>query len=113
MQKLTSKERAFLRKYAHHLKPTVQIGAQGIHKNVLETIRERLRVDELIKIKVHRDDIYDKESLQEHIDQILKEIDIEIVGVIGTTLIVFQEQSDVEKRHFDIKKMKVVQHISK
>lgn len=52
MTKLTSKQRAFLRSQAHHLKPILQIGAGGVTEAVLESVREAFNTRELLKVKV-------------------------------------------------------------
>ena len=52
MADLTSKQRAHLRSLAHHLKPVVQVGADGVTDPVLDSVRDALNTRELLKIKV-------------------------------------------------------------
>ncbi|UCC26167.1 MAG: ribosome assembly RNA-binding protein YhbY [Gemmatimonadales bacterium] len=52
MPELTSKQRAFLRGLAHHLKPVLQVGAGGVTPAVLDAIAEALSTRELLKVKV-------------------------------------------------------------
>lgn len=49
---LTSKQRAFLRSQAHHLKAVVQVGKEGITDATLTSLREALNTRELLKVKV-------------------------------------------------------------
>lgn len=52
MADLTSKQRAFLRSQAHHLKPILQIGAGGVTPAVLTSVEEAFNTRELLKVKV-------------------------------------------------------------
>lgn len=52
MADLTSRQRAFLRSEAHHLKPILQVGAEGVTPAVVEAVREALNTRELLKVKV-------------------------------------------------------------
>jgi RNA-binding protein len=52
MPPLTSRQRAFLRGEAHHLKPILQIGAEGVSQPVLDSILEAFNTRELLKVKV-------------------------------------------------------------
>lgn len=51
-QTLTSKQRAHLRSLAHHLKPVVHVGHEGVTPAVLESLDEALNTRELLKVKV-------------------------------------------------------------
>ncbi|MDO5088690.1 MAG: YhbY family RNA-binding protein [Leptotrichiaceae bacterium] len=50
--KLSSKERAFLKKTAHGIDPVVRIGKDGIDDNVIESMANVVKKRELIKVKV-------------------------------------------------------------
>lgn len=52
MADLTSRQRAFLRSQAHHLKPVLQVGAEGVTPAVVEAVREAFNTRELLKVKV-------------------------------------------------------------
>lgn len=52
MTDLTSKQRAHLRKLAHHLKPVVHIGADGLSEAALASVRDAFNTRELLKVKV-------------------------------------------------------------
>lgn len=49
---LTSKQRAFLRSAAHHLKPILHIGKEGVTDASVESLQEALNTHELFKVKV-------------------------------------------------------------
>ncbi|ARA95132.1 MAG: YhbY family RNA-binding protein [Bacteroidetes bacterium] len=52
MPPLTSRERAHLRAQAHHLKPTVHIGKEGVTDAVVQAVEEAFHRRELLKVKV-------------------------------------------------------------
>jgi len=49
--KLTPKQRTFLKGLAHHLKPVVRIGQEGVTESIIGEIRQQLLSHELIKVK--------------------------------------------------------------
>ena len=52
MADLTSKQRARLRSLAHHLKPVLQVGAEGVSEAFLRSLEEAFNTRELLKVKV-------------------------------------------------------------
>jgi RNA-binding protein len=49
---LTPKQRAHLKSLAHHLKPVVYVGKEGVTEQTVQSIEEALHNRELIKVKV-------------------------------------------------------------
>ncbi|HEX8691829.1 MAG TPA: ribosome assembly RNA-binding protein YhbY [Longimicrobium sp.] len=49
---LTPKQRAYLKSQAHHLKPVVYVGKEGVGDATLRSVEEALNTRELIKVKV-------------------------------------------------------------
>ena len=49
---LNSKQRAFLRKYAHNLEPMMRVGKDGINENVIKSLEDLFRKRELVKVKM-------------------------------------------------------------
>ena len=58
-----------LRKRAHHLRPTVWVGQQGIHARLLEELDQTLAAHELVKIKVNAADRAERDALIEHLTE--------------------------------------------
>jgi len=52
MTELTSKQRAHLRSLAHHLKPILQVGSDGVSPAFLRSLEEAFNTRELLKVKV-------------------------------------------------------------
>lgn len=49
---LTPKQRAYLKSQAHHLKPVVYVGKEGVGDATLRSVEEALNTRELIKVRV-------------------------------------------------------------
>lgn len=89
--KLTSKQRAFLKKKAHELNPIVRIGKDGLQETVIESILSAIDSRELIKVKILQNCETEKEEIYQ---QLLEETRFDIVGMIGRTIIVFKENKE-------------------
>ena len=92
---LTSKQRKILRSKAHHLKPYIIIGKNGLTKSSINSISTLLNQHELIKVK-----IVDKENRENIKDKILLKTSSSIVGSIGKIVIIYKEsdnKDDAEK----------------
>ena len=90
---LTPHQKQELKKQAHHLKPQIQIGRNGLTPQQINNIKTALKDHQLIKIKynAHKDQ---KQTLTE---QILTQTGAEQIDLIGNTLIIYQEKPPLEK----------------
>ena len=52
MNSLNSKQRAFLRSLAHHLKPVMNIGKEGVNDSTKQAVEDAFNRRELLKVKV-------------------------------------------------------------
>lgn len=95
---MTSKQRAFLKSKAHHLNATVQVGAASIHENMINSLNEAFNNRELLKVKVNRIDKSDRNEVKNVANQIQEASDIQVVAIIGTTIILYKEHKDPEQR---------------
>lgn len=64
---ITKAQHKFLRSKAHHLKPVVWIGQNGLSENVTKELETALDHHELIKIKIR---VGDKELMNKTVDEI-------------------------------------------
>jgi RNA-binding protein len=95
---LTSKQRAHLRALAHHLKPVVQIGKEGVTDASVRSAQEAFNTRELVKVKVQEAaPIPAREAAQElasRVDQAT------LVAAIGRTAILYRP--DPEKPEIEL-----------
>lgn len=85
---LSSEDIRYLKALAHHLKPVVMLGNQGLTPAVLREIAINLDAHELIKIKIQG---ADREARERVLTQICDELDAQAVQHIGKLLILWRE----------------------
>ena len=84
---LRGKQKRFLRSKAHHLQPIFQIGKGGINSAMIVQIEEALEKRELIKVSL----LQNTDEVEEEAAQVLeKEIDCEIVQIIGRVIVLYK-----------------------
>lgn len=92
---LTSKQRAFLKSEAHHLKPIVQIGKNGLNNQIKTSVRNALDARELIKITLLQNT---DENINDVADILEEEIGCDTVLKIGRILILYKVSAKKENR---------------
>nr|WP_277895765.1 ribosome assembly RNA-binding protein YhbY [Enterococcus lactis] len=87
---LRGKQKRFLRSKAHHLQPIFQIGKGGINSAMIVQIEEALEKRELIKVSL----LQNTDEVAEEAAQVLeKEIDCEIVQIIGRVIVLYKSST--------------------
>ena len=88
---MTGKQRRRLRALGHSLKPFINLGKQGLSKQVKTEIKAQLIDHELIKVKVLDTCPLTKKECAERLSD---DKEIEIVQIIGKTILLFINKSD-------------------
>jgi RNA-binding protein len=91
---LKGSDRKHLRGLAHHLKPVVQVGKQGVIENLITSVSQALDAHELIKVKFV-DHTQEREELSR---EIANRTGSELAGLVGNVAILYRQHSDAEKR---------------
>ena len=94
---MTGRQKRHLRALAHPLKPLVNLGKQGLSRETKREIESQLLDHELIKCKVLDSCPLSKKECAEEIST-MKEI--EVVQIIGKTLILFSPHPEDPKIKF-------------
>ncbi len=89
--KLSNKQKQFLKRQAHDLKPVVLLGGNGLTEGVLAEIDSALDIHELIKVRVPTED-RDMKALV--FDAIIRETGAIKVQSIGHILVLFRQGED-------------------
>lgn len=97
---LTSKQRAFLNRQAHSLKPIIQIGKNGLNDQIKTSVRQALDARELIKVTLLQNT---DETIHEVAAVLEEEIGVDTVQKIGRVLILFKQSSKKENRKLSVK----------
>ena len=83
---MTGKQKRYLRALAHPLKPVVNLGKHGLSQETRREIEVQLLDHELIKLKVLDNCPLTK---KECVDQLSRVRSLEVVQVIGKTLVLY------------------------
>lgn len=95
--KLRGKQKRYLRSQAHSMRPLFQIGKDGIDKEWLKQVKNALEKRELIKVNILNNSLLETDEVQGYIEQ---NSDIQVVQVIGHTLVLFKRAQKPEHRHY-------------
>ena len=91
---LTPQQIRELKKLAHHLKPVVMLGQQGISENLINEIDLSLVAHELIKIKLAGAERTERLALAQ---QICEQVEAELVQIIGQMAVLYRANPDKKK----------------
>ena len=94
---MTGRQKRHLRALAHPLKPIVNLGKQGLSRETKREIESQLLDHELIKCKVLDSCPLSKKECAEEISTMTE---IEVVQIIGKTLILFSAHPEDPKIKF-------------
>ena len=94
MEKLKGSAKKYLRSLAHHLKPVVMVGRNGISEQLIASVDAALKDHELIKVKF----LEFKEEKKEISQEIAAITKSEVVGIIGNIVIFYRQHPQPERR---------------
>lgn len=84
---LSEKQKRYLKKRAHHLKPVVIVGGGGISEGLLAELDSTLEHHELIKVRVNAEDRNGRKALTE---QLCDAVDAQLVQSIGHVAVLYR-----------------------
>lgn len=88
---ITNTQKKFLRQAAHHIKPVVWAGQQGITDALINEINEALYRHELIKIKLR---LGEREERDSGIQEIVNKTEAEAVQRVGNILTLYKRNEE-------------------
>lgn len=91
---ITGRQRAQLKKYAHDIKPLMQVGKNGITPGVIEQIDALLEDHELVKITLLQNT---QVTIDEAARELTEALNAEFVQAIGSKLTIFRQNEDEPK----------------
>ena len=78
-------QKRHLKGLAHNLKPTVQVGQDGLTSGVIKAVEEALLDHELIKVRLYRPD--NKKTIA---TQLAEKTRSALIGLVGHTVILYK-----------------------
>jgi RNA-binding protein len=88
---ITGKQRSYLKGLAHNLDPIIQIGKNGITKNLISQADEVLESRELVKFKILSNCELDARTTASELAEVLK---AEFVVSIGKRFVLYRESEN-------------------
>jgi RNA-binding protein len=88
---LTAENKRKLRARAHHLKPVVLIGQNGVSAAVMSEVTRALDDHELIKIRFRG---MDREARALEVARVCETLAADLVTSVGGTAVLFRERTD-------------------
>ncbi|SEM07305.1 RNA-binding protein [Syntrophus gentianae] len=85
---LTGKQKRFLRRMGHDLKPVVLIGKSEVSESVLQETDSALEHHELIKVKLLDSSLTDR---REAAEQMASSLNAEIAQILGRTFLLYRK----------------------
>lgn len=95
MADLTGKQRSHLRSLAHHLKPLLHVGKEGVTEASARSVEEALNGRELLKVKVLDTAPDDPRSSAD--DLAGRIAGAHVVQVIGRTIVLYRQDPEKPK----------------
>lgn len=91
---LTERQKRYLRKLGHDLKPVAMTGADGLKPSVIAEIDLALSSHELIKVKVRAGD---RQARDEMIAKICADLDAQLIMRIGHVALMYRPDAESPK----------------
>ena len=95
---LNGSTKKYLRGLAHHLKPVVMVGKNGVTDDLISAVGEALAGSELIKIKF-LEFKNDKKILS---SEIAERTNSHVIGIIGNIAMLYRQHPDEDKRKIKV-----------
>lgn len=102
--KLRGKQKRYLRSQAHSMRPLFQIGKDGVSFEWLNQVNNALEKRELMKISILNNSLMEPDEVQMFIE---KNSNIQIVQVIGHTLVLFKRAQKPQHRCYSVEVSKI------
>ena len=97
---ITTKQRAKLKKLAHEITPSVQIGKDGLTENVVSQIDVVLENKELVKIKILKTADLDAKEL---INDLAKTLNAEPIIAVGGVIVLYRFSQKKGIKHIELR----------
>ena len=89
---LNPKQKAYLKSLAHPLKPTFQIGKDGLNENMLHDILNYLNKHELMKVSILQNSFVTFDEAEAYFEM----AGIEFVQSIGRTMVLYKHSDNAK-----------------
>lgn len=91
---LKGKQRSYLKKLAHNLKPIIQLGKEGPSDKFTKQLDEMLESKELVKVNVLDNSGYESGDINSVANEVAEKLGAEFVQSIGRKFVVYRESDE-------------------
>lgn len=88
---LTGKQRSYLKKLAHNIRPIVQLGKEGLSENFIQQFDQTIESKELVKVNVLDSSYLDA---KEAANELAERTNSEFVQAIGRKFVLYREAKE-------------------
>ena len=88
---LTGRQRSYLKSLANTLKPSLNIGKNGLSQSVLDQLDVQLEHEELVKIMVIQNSPVEAKDV---VDEILEKTNAEFVSQLGKKMVIYRRSKE-------------------
>ena len=88
---LTGRQRSYLKSLANTLKPSLNIGKNGLSQSVLDQLDVQLEHEELVKITVIQNSPVEAKDV---VDEILEKTNAEFVSQLGKKMVIYRRSKE-------------------
>ena len=89
---ITPRQRAHLKSLAHHLKPVVYVGKEGVTESTVRSMEEALNTRELIKVRVQEAAPQDVREAGAELERRME--GVELVQTIGRVAVIYRRHPE-------------------
>ncbi|MCM0583335.1 ribosome assembly RNA-binding protein YhbY [Weissella diestrammenae] len=104
MIELRGKQKRYLRAAAHDMRPLFSVGKQGLTENWLDQLGEAMEKRELFKVNILSNSDVTPAEVKSFIE---RQTTIQVVQTIGHTLVLFDQATQKENRHYSVAVQKI------
>lgn len=91
---LKGKQRSYLKKLAHNLKPIIQLGKEGPSDKFTKQLDEMLESKELVKVNVLDNSGYESNDINGVANEVAEKLGAEFVQSIGRKFVIYRESDE-------------------
>jgi len=91
---LKGKQRSYLKKMAHNLKPIIQMGKDGPSDSFINQLDDMLESKELVKINVLENSGFEANDISGLANDVAERLGAEFVQAIGRKFVVYREADE-------------------
>lgn len=92
---ISKQQRKTLKSKAHHLKPVIRIGQNGVSEGVIAETNIALDTHELIKVQVQQGE---RDERHKAVETLCQQTQAELIHAIGKVFVIYRQKSEQSQK---------------